>query len=1370
MNCNITKQLGRLVLGLLLFSAPGLGNSLFAQTYCIPSYSYDCSSGDRISNVTLAGVSTTINNTTGCSPANYGDYTNLAAADLVPGLTYSISVSSDYSSPSFEDARVWIDYNNNGLFEATEEIANTNGNGLPGGTGTFSFTVPSTAAAGTVRMRVRLVYSGGANIDPCNSVSYGETEDYNVSIISLTPCSGTPSAGAIAEGDTLKVCSGVAFSLTDTGFTIAGNMTYQWQQRNPSGTGTWTNIGGATNSLLNRPAGIISQTDYRFYVVCSNSSSSDTSAPITVALLPGSQCYCTPTYSYSCSSGDRISNVSLTGFSVNLNNSTGCSPNGYGDFTNLPAVDLVPGLSYTLSVSTDYGGPTYEEARIWIDYNNNGLFEASEQIGNTNGNGFPASGTATFNFTVPPTASAGIHRMRVRLVYNGGANIDPCNLATYGETEDYNVSVISLTPCSGTPNAGAIDETDTFYVCSGVPFSLLDTGFTVAGNMSYQWQMRSPAGSGNWTNIAGGVNSLLSMANGITSSADFRFYVSCSNSNQGDTSAMVTALLNPANECYCIPTTTGGSSYYISGFTTTGGTININNSPTGGSPTGYTDYHLTDSVVAMLGTTINFTALGSSGTFGHAIWVDWNEDGVFQPSEQEVSSNSYQSSPITGSFALPYNVSPGRKRMRVVLTYVPSNPSDPCNNTSDGEYEDYTLVALPLPDCSAENFPSGVTATANRDTLCQFGNHDVGLDIDTAFNLDGITYQWQQSYDGVTGWTNIGTPLLYSAQYVTTNVDTPMFFRCLVLCQSNTVITSSLVSVILSDPNLLSVTDSGRCGPGVVYLGATATPGSALNWYADSVGGTSLGSGSVFQTPALNGTDTFWVEASAGGVEKNGKVGTGISTITSPSPYYHLYDGNKIQMLYTAAELQAAGFLPGLIEKIGFKTVGAAAMPLTNFTVKMGSTNNTSLTTTWETGLVTVFQDPSYIVVSGMNEYSLSSPYFWDGSSNLIVETCFNNNTWASGYPSVEYTTVSFNGSHYNSQDGNANFCASPGGSNSTSTSRPNLYLSINPGCQSERWPVVAHITDKPTVDLGADINQCVDSGTSVTLDPGSQPAGFQFNWDDNSTSPVRQVNQSGTYYVVVDNGFGCSNSDTINVILRTNPKVDLGPDTFTCNNVVITLDAGSDGTTYFWNTGENTRTIQVDQSGTYVVIVSNAEGCSVADSIEVDMSGLPPYFDGIHIRNNGVRTFVFTALSPENIVGYEWDFGDGSPHAFSAAPTHTYLNDGNYIVTLRTTSGCGSFVDSMAAHVLGINALQVDPEEVYVYPNPTKNKTTIVAKDLKMEKIVIYNTLGQKVYEKAADSWNKHELNMDQMASGLYSISIFTDQGMVLRKLSIER
>jgi len=336
------------------------------------------------------------------------------------------------------------------------------------------------------------------------------------------------------------------------------------------------------------------------------------------------------------------------------------------------------------------------------------------------------------------------------------------------------------------------------------------------------------------------------------------------------------------------------------------------------------------------------------------------------------------------------------------------------------------------------------------------------------------------------------------------------------------------------------------------------------------------------------------------------------------------------------------------------------------------------------------------------------------------------------------------------------------------------FYVSAGIGspstCETPLVPVVATIHPVPDVQLGNDVNECVDEGYQHVLDAGSHPHNVTYLWDDNSVNMIRAVNASGTYHVSVTNEFGCAGSDTVKVTLRPNPVVALGNDTVVCNGVVLNLDAGNPGSMFYWSTGENVQSIEADDPGTYWVFVSNDDGCAKSDTITITSQGLLPSTQGIQVTNNGQHTFQFSVVNPQNITEYDWDFGDGSPHSFLPSPTHTYQDEGTYSVVLKISSTCGFVIDTSASHiVVGINRLDIGQEELTIYPNPAATTATILNKgNLKMEQVLLYNMLGQVLLKQPADGRDKHTIDLAGLPAGMYTIQIFTDKGTVSRKLEI--
>ena len=176
-------------------------------------------------------------------------------------------------------------------------------------------------------------------------------------------------------------------------------------------------------------------------------------------------------------------------------------------------------------------------------------------------------------------------------------------------------------------------------------------------------------------------------------------------------------------------------------------------------------------------------------------------------------------------------------------------------------------------------------------------------------------------------------------------------------------------------------------------------------------------------------------------------VGTGTSSNSNtgyPAPYGNYWTGAKHQMIILASELQALGGGAGTINSLAFNVASAQGTPLDGFTIKMGTTTATSVSSTWETGLTTVYSVSAYTDVAGWNTHTFTTPFVWDGVSNIIIETCFDKYQGGANYSSnahMYYSTVGFTASHYYYSDGGG-VCSSTSTSN-TSTNRPNMKIGI---------------------------------------------------------------------------------------------------------------------------------------------------------------------------------------------------------------------------------------------------------------------------------------------------------------------------------------
>ena len=162
----------------------GITTPILITLQLAPPYVYGTEDGDYISNVTL----NTINNNSTCDlPLGdaYQDFTSISTT-LVKGSTYNISVSSPVTFlGSASGYAAWIDFDNDGVFEVSENIMQK----APATTQTQSFTVPSGAATALVKMRVLSRWNSTPTTDPYNSSGYnwGEIEEYSINFQDALP-------------------------------------------------------------------------------------------------------------------------------------------------------------------------------------------------------------------------------------------------------------------------------------------------------------------------------------------------------------------------------------------------------------------------------------------------------------------------------------------------------------------------------------------------------------------------------------------------------------------------------------------------------------------------------------------------------------------------------------------------------------------------------------------------------------------------------------------------------------------------------------------------------------------------------------------------------------------------------------------------------------------------------------------------------------------------------------------------------------------------------------------------------------------------------------------------------------------------------
>jgi len=145
------------------------------------------------------------------------------------------------------------------------------------------------------------------------------------------------------------------------------------------------------------------------------------------------------------------------------------------------------------------------------------------------------------------------------------------------------------------------------------------------------------------------------------------------------------------------------------------------------------------------------------------------------------------------------------------------------------------------------------------------------------------------------------------------------------------------------------------------------------------------------------------------------------------------------------------------------------------------------------------------------------------------------------------------------------------------------------------------------TTTLAVSENSSFCEGDSIILEAPESHYGFTYQWRKNgvdipgATFSTYLATEAGEYSFNVSFPNGCSaDSDTLLVELSLPPTVDLGDDIVNVKEDEVILNAGGVDLSYLWSTGEETDFITVDSSGVYSVTVTDSNGCTASDEVEV--------------------------------------------------------------------------------------------------------------------------------------------------------------------------
>lgn len=328
--------------------------------------------------------------------------------------------------------------------------------------------------------------------------------------------------------------------------------------------------------------------------------------------------------------------------------------------------------------------------------------------------------------------------------------------------------------------------------------------------------------------------------------------------------------------------------------------------------------------------------------------------------------------------------------------------------------------------------------------------------------------------------------------------------------------------------------------------------------------------------------------------------------------------------------------------------------------------------------------------------WSVTNPY--TGSSTTYTHTYTDGNGCTN---TSSAATITINPNPTPSISGPSSFCTGssivldagagyssyswmPGGNTQTITvTVGSVYqVTVTNGNGCSGTSALKTVTENPTPNPFITGNTQFCSGGFTVLNAG---AGFSgYSWSNGATTQTINASVSGSYAVTVTNSFGCSGTSLAIPVDSYPPVIPFitGNTTF-CSGSSTVLDAGAGNSGYSWSTGATTQSISVNTAGTFIVTITDANGCTGSTSAITTVNPLP---SAITSPSGTVTTCNLSQVLTANsgMASYQWRL-NGSNITGATSVSYNATVSGNYTVVV-TNLFC-SATSSVIALTLGTGA-----------------------------------------------------------------------------------
>ncbi|MBI3510718.1 MAG: T9SS type A sorting domain-containing protein [Bacteroidetes bacterium] len=302
----------------------------------------------------------------------------------------------------------------------------------------------------------------------------------------------------------------------------------------------------------------------------------------------------------------------------------------------------------------------------------------------------------------------------------------------------------------------------------------------------------------------------------------------------------------------------------------------------------------------------------------------------------------------------------------------------------------------------------------------------------------------------------------------------------------------------------------------------------------------------------------------------------------------------------------------------------------------------------------------------------------------------------------------------------------------------------------------------------------CAMCNGSASVTPSGGTPGYTYLWSNAATTSSVNNLCAGVYTCTVTDANGCSTIITIVINNAASMTVNISSTDVSCfglcdGSAAVNVSGGTAPYAFSWSpTSQTTATINNLCAGTYVVDVTDANGCTMSASVIITQ---PPLLTATSSSTNASTSSsndgTLTGSASGGTPGYTYSWQPGS----LVGASQTNIAPGTYTLTVCDANNC---CDTSVA-IVGVNsgiAANGNGMSVHIYPNPANENIQISlslssATNVRME---IFDVLGEKV--DAVDLGTTVNVNYNYrtaaLSNGIYFFRISSGKEVITKRVTI--